>query len=117
MDTVKIEDFKVWLNSKKGTAQKRLDKFLENFKTDPVYAFEWADDSMEAAQTLRLCNLVFTFIDNDPTDLVIYTKEYLEREVRNYSRWVEASTSSSSNYIRRMYLKVCADLLEDLKYF
>jgi len=88
-----------------------LSKFEENFKSNPAYAFEWAQNAMEAAARFEVALTLKAW-----TELPEYKPEAALSEIKRLvlrgARWPERSTSPVSNAMSADRTAAWAEALE-----
>lgn len=101
--------------------QKALDKFQENMKTNPFYAFEWGDSAVDAAAGLTVatnllghCTMDMEGVTTEEERLARLTK-YWEDDAERLCTSVSRSTSACHNQVteaRRMYTAKAVQVLK-----
>ena len=101
------------LDYREEEANASIVKFKENLEKNPLYAFEWSADAIEAAAVLEVVRFSRLVLERGGVEAV---RESANREVMTRASGVtNRSTSTASNSLNDNRLVAWARLVEDLE--
>ena len=77
----------------------KIEKFIKDLAKDPYYAFDWAQEAMEAAAKLRVAKEVKHHLDSGVSVADLHKR--VQSQVIQSARFVKQSTSPVSNLLAR----------------
>ena len=94
----------------------KIAKWQDQLGTDAAYAFQWANDAMQAAARLDLFKKIDMAFNVEGCTLDVIKKE-MQSIVTRAAKYPPRSTSPMSNEMEILKAQVAAELLETMEYF
>lgn len=91
-------------------------KWQEQLGSDAAYAFQWANDAMQAAAKLDLYKKLDVYLKTEQFSMD-ETKKYLQDIVSRAAKYPPRSTSPMSNEMEILKAQAAAELLEQIEYY
>lgn len=94
------------------SAGMELEKFKTRFEEDAFYAFEWADNAMQAAARQMVYRAAAAYLERGITEAAL--KEQALNEALRIAKYPPRSTSVPSNMMAQYKGAAWADIVEKL---
>lgn len=110
-----------FLRSAIATARERLEKFNTRLAANPVNAFEWADDAVDAAVKLDVYARFGVSVarryerNEDPTEIVAGVKRYAHERLIHLAANPTLSTGQVRNLVARSEVAAYAELFDGMR--
>lgn len=105
--------FNLTLETMLRNEPKKIEKFAEELKKDPAYAFDWSLEAMEAAAKLKVAKQVKASFDSGTSIEDLF--KYATHETVRGARYVRQSSSPVSNVMHQFTTAAWATIAEFLE--
>jgi hypothetical protein len=115
MTTNNIELLTRSVTSRMEVAQRTLDKFVAELAVEPAHAMSWADKSVSAAGTVRVCAIILKALSEQES--VSSLLKFGTEMVMRAGRYPARSSSPMNNLMEQSVAAAWAEECERMQHF